>query len=62
MWMPKPQRVVQADLAHNIADSLASGIGLMIGVYDSDVYAEAASSDSGAVSVNFINARLVGVG
>lgn len=47
-------------LGHNIADSLASGIGLMIGVYDSDVYAEAASSDSGSVSVNFIDGQVAG--
>ncbi len=47
-------------LGHNIADSLASGIGLMIGVYDTDVFAEAASNDSGSLSVNFIDGQVGG--
>ena len=28
-------------IGHNIADSLASGCGLMIGVYDMDIFGEA---------------------
>lgn len=32
----------------------------MIGVYDTDVFAEAASTDSGSVSVNFIDGQVGG--
>jgi hypothetical protein len=41
-------------LGHNIADSLSSGIGLLIGVYDVDIYRAAASSRNGYIDVNFI--------
>lgn len=47
-------------LGHNIAHSLASGIGLMIGVYDTDVFAEASFNESGFLSVNFINGEVGG--
>jgi len=41
-------------VGHNIADSLASGIGLMIGVYELDVFGEAARSPDGYILVDFI--------
>lgn len=41
-------------LGHNIADSLASGIGLMIGVYETNVFAEAAAEPEGFVVVDFL--------
>jgi hypothetical protein len=41
-------------LGHNIADSLASGIGLMIGIYAMDVFAEAAGEDEGFLVVDFL--------
>jgi hypothetical protein len=41
-------------VGHNIADSLASGIGLMIGVYEMNVFAEAAGEDEGFVVVDFL--------
>ena len=41
-------------LGHNIADSLASGIGLMIGVFEMDVFAEAAAEPEGFVIVDFL--------
>ncbi|TFZ07652.1 hypothetical protein [Ramlibacter humi] len=47
-------------LGHNIAGSLASGIGLMIGVYDMNVFAEASSSSEGFVTVDFLNASSTG--
>ena len=47
-------------IGHNIADSLASGIGLMIGVYDTDVFAEAAAEDEGFVEVDFIAGTATG--
>ena len=47
-------------IGHNIADSLASGIGLMIGVYETDVFAEAAAEDDGFVVVDFITGTTSG--
>lgn len=47
-------------IAHNAADSLASGICLMIGIYDVDVFAEAAQSPDGAITVDFLQGRVVG--
>lgn len=47
-------------LGHNMADSLASGVGLMIGVYDINVFAEAASTPEGYIEVDFLNAELQG--
>jgi len=41
-------------IGHNISDSLASGIGLMIGYYAMDVFAEAAGEPEGFVVVNFL--------
>ena len=41
-------------VGHNIADSLASGIGLMIRVYEIDVFGEAANSPEGYILVDFI--------
>lgn len=41
-------------VGHNIADSLASGIGLMIGVYEMDIFAEATSSKAGYIRVDFL--------
>src|SRR5215212_9535441 len=46
-------------IAHNIADSLACGIGLMIGVYDTDVFGEAAGSAGGAITVDFLEGAVV---
>ena len=42
-------------VGHNIADSLASGMGLMIGVYMTDVYAEVASAPEGYIDVDFLS-------
>ncbi|MBC2729828.1 hypothetical protein [Thiobacillus sp.] len=47
-------------LGHNLADSFASGIGLLVGVYAMDVFAEAAASDPGYIEVNFIDASATG--
>ena len=41
-------------IGHNIADSLASGIGLLIGHYDMDVFSEAAHSPEGYIVVDFL--------
>jgi hypothetical protein len=42
-------------IGHNIADSLASGIGLMIGVYEMNIFGEAARSREGFITVDFLN-------
>lgn len=47
-------------LGHNLADSFASGIGLLVGVYEMDVFAEAAASDPGYIEVNFLDASTTG--
>lgn len=47
-------------LGHNFADSFASGIGLLVGVYAMDVFAEAAASDAGYIEVNFLHASATG--
>jgi hypothetical protein len=41
-------------VGHNIADSFASGIGLLIGHYEMNVFAEAASEPEGFVVVDFL--------
>ena len=48
-------------IAHNIADSLASGCCLMIGVYSLDVFLEAAGNVDGSLAVDFLNGRIDGV-
>ena len=47
---------VLRSIAHNIADSLACGNGFLIGLYShSNVYEEASQSESGFVTVDFLN-------
>jgi hypothetical protein len=41
-------------IAHNIADSLASGVGLLIGHYKMDVFGEASRSPEGFITVDFL--------
>ena len=47
-------------IGHNIADSLASGIGMMIGVYELHVFEEAAASPEGFIEVDFLTGQSVG--
>ncbi|PRA51826.1 hypothetical protein CQ062_19645 [Ochrobactrum sp. MYb68] len=47
-------------IGHNIADSLASGVGLMIGVYEMDIFGEAARSSEGYILVDFIHGTFSG--
>lgn len=51
---------VLTSIAHNIADSLASGIGLMIGVYEMDIFGEAARSPEGFIEVDFLTGATEG--
>src|SRR6185312_12515338 len=41
-------------IAHNIADSLGSSIGLLIGVYGMNVFGEAKRSPGGVVCIDFL--------
>jgi len=54
------KHAVLTSIGHNIAGSLASGIGLMIGVYDMDVYDEAFRSPKGFIDVNFLTGEASG--
>ena len=47
-------------IGHNIADSLASGIGLMIGVYETDIFSEASAEDEGFIKVDFLTGTTTG--
>lgn len=49
---------VLRSLSHNMAHSLASGCGLMIGVYDMDIYGEARAS-GGAIEVDLLAGTVV---
>jgi hypothetical protein len=46
-------------VAHNLADSLASGIGLLIGVYEMDVFGEAGRSPGGSILVDLLRGTVV---
>ena len=54
------KHAVLTSIGHNIADSLASGIGMMIGVYEMDVFGEAARSDARFMEVDFLTGSTVG--
>lgn len=41
-------------IAHNLADSLGSGIGLLIGAYEMNVFGEARRSPGGAICIDFL--------
>lgn len=47
-------------IGHNLADSLASGIGLLIGIYDMDVFGEAAASAEGFILVDCLTGATSG--
>lgn len=46
-------------VAHSIADSLASGISLMTGFYDLNVYDDAMRSDDGTLTVDLLNGKVI---
>jgi hypothetical protein len=47
-------------LAHNLADSVASGLGFMIGLYEMDIFGEAEASPEGFMEVDFLNGKIAG--
>lgn len=46
-------------IGHNIADSLVSGIGLMIGVYQTDIFGEASRNSDGFITIDFLNGAVI---
>lgn len=46
-------------IGHNIADSLASGIGLLVGVYEMDVFGEARRSPARCIVVDFLSGKVI---
>ncbi|KRA58563.1 hypothetical protein ASD79_14845 [Caulobacter sp. Root655] len=47
-------------IAHNLGDSIASGLGLPIGLYGYDVFAEARASAEGYVEIDFMKGEMRG--
>jgi hypothetical protein len=47
-------------IGHNISASLGGGIGILIGVYEMDVFGEAASSPEGFIEVDFLTGATSG--
>ncbi len=47
-------------MAHNIADSLASGLCLMVGYRDVDVFAEARRAPGRSLRIDFLNGTITG--
>lgn len=45
---------------HNVADSLASGICFMAGIFSVDIYREAAASKDGHINVDFLTGATSG--
>jgi hypothetical protein len=45
-------------IVHNVADSLASGIGLLVGVYEMDVFGEASRCENGSLTVDLLSGRV----
>jgi hypothetical protein len=41
-------------IAHNVADSLGSGIGMLVGRYEMDIFGEANRSPEGFIVVDFL--------
>jgi hypothetical protein len=41
-------------IGHNISDSVSSGLGFMIGIYEMDIYREAAEAPEGYIVVDFL--------
>jgi hypothetical protein len=45
-------------IVHNVADSLASGIGLLVGVYEMDVFGEASRCENGSLTIDLLSGRV----
>jgi hypothetical protein len=47
-------------IGHNIADSLGTGVGLMINVHEMDIFAEAAATPERYIEVDFLTGETSG--
>jgi hypothetical protein len=47
------------EIAHNFADSLASGLGFVVGYCPTDVFGEAATSPGGVIEIDFLHGSIV---
>lgn len=45
-------------IAHNIVDLLGTGIDLLIGVYEMDIFGEASKSPDGFIRVDFLTGEV----
>jgi hypothetical protein len=49
---------VLRSIGHNIADSLASGVGLLIGMYELDIFGEALRCPERCITVDFLSGKV----
>lgn len=49
---------VLASIGHNIADSLACGLGFIIGVYETDVFGEADAASAGCIEIDLLRGAI----
>lgn len=54
------KHAVLTSVGHNISDSLACGMGFLIGLHGTDVFGEAALSPGGFIEVDFLTGTTVG--
>lgn len=47
-------------IAHNLADSFASGLRLLVGYYGMDIFAEASATPEGYITVDFLTGTTSG--
>ena len=47
-------------IGHNLADSMTCGMGFMIGLYQMDIYGEAAASAEGFIEVDLLTGQTTG--
>jgi hypothetical protein len=45
-------------IAHNVADSFASGVGIPVGVYATDIFGEAEKTPDRFITVDFLNGKV----
>lgn len=61
--LPWQHRLMKHDhlcaIGHNVADSLASGLALVIGYHPVDVFAEAACSHDGLIEIDFLHGEVL---
>jgi hypothetical protein len=44
-------------VAHNIADSLGSGVGIPVGAYEMDIFGESTRTSEGFIEVDFLTGK-----